>query len=157
MTDFLISCQEPTAVKVEGGIEMHGTFGMIRLADDRARQMRLAGGTLLSYGEAKLTAAKDAWRGVVVRIDTSDAEDQRIVLDPPLPPDADLVGQTIHFENDLPMDTSYRIEAVTVDGISTGDVTVVKGFKNPADFAAGYTYLVNPGDRYVLPTSVGSN
>ena len=156
-TDILISCQEPTIVKVEGGVEMHGTFGMIRLADDRARHMRLAGGTLLSCKEAKLTAAQDAWRGAVVRVDTSDAEDQRIVLDPPLPPDADLVGRTIHFENDLPMDTSYRIEAVTADGISTGDVTVVRGFKNPADFAAGHTYLVNPGDRYVVPNSAGSN
>ncbi|MFC1596593.1 heparinase II/III family protein [Planctomycetota bacterium] len=74
-TDVLISCREPTAVKVEGDIELDGTFGMIRLAD----------------------------------------------------------------------------------GISTGDVTVVRGFKNPADFTAGYTYLVNPGDRYVVPTRVGSD
>ena len=156
-TDVLISCREPTAVKVEGGIELHGTFGMIRLADGRVRQMRLTGGTLLSRGDAKLTAAQGAWRGAVVRIDTSDADDQRIVLDPPIPPDADLVGRTIHFTNDLPMDTSYRIEAVTADGISTGDVTVVRGFKNPADFTAGYTYLVNPGDRYVVPIGVGSD
>ena len=55
------------------------------------------------------------------------------------------------------MDTSYRIEAMTPEGISTGDVTVVRGFKDTADFTAGYTYLVNPGDRYVVPVIVGGD
>ena len=37
---------------------------------------------------------------------------------------------------------------------NTGEITIVAGFKDPTDFKAGYKYLVNPGDRYVLPVSV---
>ena len=118
--------------------------------------MRLSGGTLLAYGDVELTASRAAWRGKVVGIDASDAEDNRVVLDPPLPPDASLVGRTIHFVNTLPTDTSYTIRAVTADGISTGDITIVRGLKDRSDFSAGYTYLVNPGDEYVVPLVVGS-
>jgi len=154
ITDVLISCEQPTAVKVEGGIDFHGTFGMVRLAGDRVKLMRMSGGTRLTLGDAKLLAERDAWRGTVVRVDASDAESNLVFLDPPLPQNAGLVGRTIHFLNDLPMDTSYEIRAVTAGGISTGDITIVRGFKDPADFTAGYTHLVNPGDEYVVPVCV---
>jgi len=154
-TDVLISCEQPTAVKVEGGIDFHGTFAMVRLAGDRVTLLRMSGGTRLALGDAKLLADRDAWRGTVARVDAADAERNLVFLDPPLPPDAGLVGQTIHFLNDLPMDTSYEIRDVTADGISTGDITIVRGFKDRADFTAGHTYLVNPGDEYVVPVCVG--
>ena len=77
------------------------------------------------------------------------------MLDPPLPQDAQLAGQTIHFDNALPLDTSYEIKAVTAEGISTGDITIVQGFKDRSDFDAGYKYLVNVGDRYTVPCTVG--
>ena len=57
--------------------------------------------------------------------------------------------------NDLPMDTSYRIAAVTTRGVSTGDITIVRGLREGTDLASGYTYLVNPGDEYVVPTIAG--
>ena len=57
--------------------------------------------------------------------------------------------------NDVPMDTSYRIAAVTTGGVSTGDITIVRGLMKGTDLASGYTYLVNPGDDYVLPVIAG--
>ena len=74
---------------------------------------------------------------------------------PPLPEDAGLVGRTIHFINSLPLDTSYDIRAVTADGISTGDITIVQGMADSTDPSAGYSYPVNPGDEYVVPVVVG--
>ncbi len=154
-TDILISCEQPTAVKVEGGIDFHGTFGMLRLVGDRVKLIRASGATRLTLGDAQLLSERDAWRGKVVRVDASNAQNNLVVLDPPLPEGADLVGRTIHFLNDLPIDTSYEIKAVTADGISTGDITVVRGFRDRTDFTAGHTYLVNPGDEYVLPVCLG--
>jgi len=150
-TDILITCEQRTAVGVEGGVDFDGKFGMIRLADGQPAFMRLIGGTLIAHGDARLTADRAEWRGKVVGIDASDPENNLVLLDPPLPQDAGLVRRSIHFINGLPMDTSYEIRAVTADGISTGDITIVRGFKDRADFAAGYTYLVNPGDEYVVP------
>ena len=149
--DILISCEETTEGTVEGGITFNGTFCMIRLVDDEVKLMRLIGGTLLACGDAKLTADRAAWRGKVSRIDASDAGNNQVFLDPPLPQDDDFAGRTIHFINGLPMDTSYKIRAVTAEGISTGDITIVRGLKEGTDLASGHTYLVNPGDEYVVP------
>ena len=153
--DILISCEEPMEVEVEGGIRFNGMFGMIRQAGNEVQLMRMIGGTLLASGGAELTSERAAWRGKVARIDASDPANNRVDLDPPLPRDADLAGRTIHFLNDLPMDTSYRIAAVTSNGVSTGDITIVRGLREGTDLASGYTYLVNPGDEYVLPAITG--
>ncbi|MDP6059050.1 MAG: hypothetical protein QGH33_09155, partial [Pirellulaceae bacterium] len=67
----------------------------------------------------------------------------------------DLIGRAIHFENAVPYDTTYDITAVGGEWISTGEITIIAGFKDLTNFKAGYKYLVNPGDRYVLPISVG--
>ena len=150
-TDILISCERSTEVTAEGGIRFNGTFGMIRVAGGEVEAMRMVGGTLLSCEGAKLTADQAAWRGKVARVDASDAEGNRVTLDPPLPQDVDLVGRTIHFINALALDTSYDIRSVTAEGISTGDITIVRGLADPADLSAGHTYLVNPGDEYVVP------
>ncbi len=155
-TDILVSSELPTAVKVEGGVVFNGTFGMIRFIQGKADCMRMIGGTLLAHGDEKLTGERPVWRGKVTRIDASDAKNHLVFLDPPLPQNAALVGRAIHFINDLPMDTSYEIKAVTPAGISTGEVTVVRGFKQPSDFTAGHTYLVNPGDEYVVPLIAGN-
>jgi len=151
-TDILITCEQRTSVKVEGGVDFDGMFGMVRIVDGKAKLMRLVGGTLIAHGDTRLTADRAEWRGEVVGINASDAENNVVLLDPPLPQDAGLVGRAIHFTNDLPMDTSYKIRAITADGISTGDITIVRGFKDRTDFAAGHTYLVNPDDEYVVPT-----
>ncbi len=38
-----------------------------------------------------------------------------------------------------------------VDKISTGDITIIRCFKDNEDFDAGYEYLANPGDSYIVP------
>lgn len=155
-SDVLISCEEPTRVTVEGGITFEGQFGMVRrLPDGQVKAMRMARGTRLAVGDTQITADAAAYVGKVKAVDASDPANNQVRLDPPLPGNAPLVGQTIHFRNDLPQDTSYEIKAVAPDGISTGDITVIHGFKDPKDFNQGYTYLVNPGDEYVVPSLVG--
>jgi hypothetical protein len=150
-TDILISCEEPTEVAVEGGIEFDGQIGMVRMSGGEVTAMRMVNGRRLSVHGIALTSEQAAYTGRVERIDTSDPADQRVALDPPLPDNADLVGQTIHFQNDVPWDTTYDIQAISDGIISTGDLTLIRGFVDRSDFSAGHTYLVNPGDRYIVP------
>jgi len=154
-TDVLISCEEPTRVSVEGGIELDGQFGMVRLSGGAVKCMRMSNARLLRAGDVTLTSPLAAYEGKVTRVDATNPEDNRVFLEPPLPRNTALVGTTIHFENALPWDTSYDIRAVGEGWISTGDITLIRGFKDPKRFDAGYKYLVNPGDRYILPVHSG--
>lgn len=154
-TDILIFCEAPTRVRVEGDIQFEGQVGLIRLRDGRVQHLRMSNATLLTCGKARLTAERGAYRGRVVAVQADDPADHRITLEPRLPQDAGLAGQMIHFLNDLPKDTSYRIQAVTAEGISTGDITILGGFKDPNNFASGNHYLVNSGDEYVVPCTTG--
>ena len=154
-TDIVISCEEPTRVGVEGGIEFEGRFGMVRLVGDEVKCMRMSNARLLKVKDLVLTANVAAYKGKVTKVDATDPENNLVFLEPPLPQDAALVGQTIHFNNDVAYDTSYDIKAVGDGWISTGDITIIQGFKDPMNFNAGYKYLVNPGDEYVVPNCVG--
>ena len=88
VTDILISCEEPTAVKVEGGIELDGQFGMIRMSGGQVTAMRMVNARRLTAGDVSLTSEEAAHTGRVDRIDTSDPSNQRVYLDPPLPANA---------------------------------------------------------------------
>ena len=116
--------------------------------------MRMSNARLLKVKDLELTSKVAAYKGKVTRVDASNPEKNLVFLEPALPKNVQLVGQTIHFQNDLPMDTSYEIKAVGEDWISTGDITIVAGFKDAKDFDSGYRYLVNVGDEYVVPNSV---
>lgn len=153
-TDLLISCEEPTSVTVEGGLTFHGQFGLVRFQEGQVQALRMVNGTLLQVGEVKLTAPVGAYQGRVKAIDSSDPANNLVLLEPPLPPEAGPVGQTIHFQNDLPQDTSYRIQSVQGEAISTGDISLIAGFRDPQNFQAGYRYLVNTGDGYRVPVAV---
>jgi len=154
-TDILISCEERAKVKVEGGVEFDGQFGMVRLVNGQGKLMRMSNATLLKSGDVELKTDTPAYEGTVTGIDVSDPMDSKVSLDPPLPQDAGLVGRAIHFRNDIPIDTTYDISALTDAGVSTGDITVVWGFREAGNFDAGYKYLVNVGDKYIVPTSLG--
>ncbi len=156
MTDIVISCEGPTRVKVEGGIEFEGRFALVRLAAGGGiKLMRMANARRLEAKGVELTSPIAAYRGRVVNVDSSNPADNRVFLDPPLPRDKAFIGRPIHFKNDLPLDTTYDIKAVGEGYISTGDITIVAGFKDPKNFSAGFRYLVNPGDEYVVPCFVG--
>ena len=125
---------------------------MFRVVGHAVKCMRMSNARLLKVGDVALKAPVAAYEGKVVAVDTTDPQDNRVMLSPPLPRDAKLVGSTIHFENDLPCDTSYDIKAIGDGWISTGDMTRIRGFKDPKRFDAGYTYFANPGDRFFVPT-----
>lgn len=153
-TDIVISCEKSTSVTVDGKIEFTGRFALLRLKQGKPTLLRLAEASVFRFGDIQVASERSAYTGTVVGVDATDPRDNRIRLDPPLPPTAPLAGQTIHFGNSLPLDTSFRIDRLTPDGVSTGDITIVSGFKDAAAYNAGHTYVVNPGDTYTLPCFV---
>ena len=153
--DILISCEQRTRVQVEGGVQFDGRFGMVRLVGGQVCTMRMSDATLLTCGDVTLQLDIPAYEGTVTAISADDPMDHRISLDPPLPQGDVLVGQRIHFDNGLPLDTTYEIKAVTPESISTGEMTIIQGFADRKDYGAGFRYLVNVGDRFVVPNHAG--
>jgi len=149
-TDILIACEQPARVTLDDGIEMQGQFGLVRRRDGVVTTLRLIGGTRLCAGTAEVRSPQASWSGTVVRVDVTNPTDNGIVLDPPLPADPGLVGRPLHFLTARPADTTFPIRAVAGERVSIGELSPVAGFKDPKDFGAGVTFVVNPGDRYRL-------
>ena len=61
ITDVLISCQQPVRVEVEGGIQFEGQFGMVTLAGDQVKCIRMCNARLLKCSGAELTSKLSAW------------------------------------------------------------------------------------------------
>jgi predicted RNA-binding Zn-ribbon protein involved in translation (DUF1610 family) len=152
-TDVVIWCQEPAQVRVEGGVELDGLLGLVRCSGGSVQSMRMAQASRLKAGAEELRCTVPVYRGRVARIDPQDPQDQRVVLAPPPPAPVKLQRRVIHFQTRLPWDTSYDITGQGADWISTGEITLVRGFRVPTDFRSGYLYAVNPGDEYAIPIS----
>jgi len=150
-TDILIACEQPTEVHLEGGIEMDGTIGFVRLQDGTPKVVRLIAGTRLAVGEVSVTCDRAAYTGTVKSVDVGDPAQSRVTLDPPLPAGRGLEERAIHFVGTQPQDTTYWVRGIDGDAVSTGTTSLILGFEDEKDFTAGYTYLVNPGDSYSLP------
>jgi hypothetical protein len=154
-TDVVILCQEPMRVKVDGRIELDGQVGMVRFSGGKVTSMRMVNGRRLSAAGVELRCETPIFRGKVAKVDATDSQNQRVYLDPPLPSQPDLLGRTIHFDNDVPWDTSFDIAGRGPDWVSAGEISLVRGFKVPTDFHSGYQYTINAGDRYEVPVAAG--
>ena len=147
-TDVLIACQQATRVTLEGGIEMQGLFGLVRRRDDTVTTFSASSaGPCLRAGDAE--PAKSAgmldrhrgpgghhrsgrqWRG------TGAATTPNAALYRP----ADSLPQHISSRHNVsdPRATS------PADASDTGDLTLVAGFKDARNFAAGVTLFVESG------------
>jgi hypothetical protein len=149
--DIFVSCDQPTEVRVEGDLYFHGLAGLVRQDQHGTQQVRMVGGTRLTTADVNLETEVGILRGTVTGVDVSDPENNLVYLDPQLPVGNNLIGRTIHFHNDLQLDTSYEIKGVRSGAVSTGDITVVRGFRKSNDYNSGHSYLVNRGDEFTIP------
>jgi len=92
---------------------------MVRFVDGQPKLLRMCNATLLRAGEAVLRAPVRAYVGKVSKTDVGKGEKSEVTLEPPLPPEAECVGQTIHFLTQSPVDTSYVIKARDTASVST--------------------------------------
>lgn len=156
--DTIVSCERPARVELEGGIVFKGTFGIVARRGERIEFAKLVAGTQLAARGLELTCDRAFLTGKVVAIDADRPDDNRVTVSLDGPADTALTGAVAIFENDRVQDAAYTLCGVTKVGgntvISTGDSTLVRGYADPKDFAAGYTYNVSPGDAVRIPMSV---
>lgn len=156
--DVLVSAEHPGVLEVEGGVTLVGSFGFLSHYDGQLHAAKLCG-QRLSWQGFELTADTPAYTGRVESLDTSNPQDEQLTVktDAPLP--LSLAGRTVIFANDGKQDAAYTIARVTPQSetsaiISVGSTTLIRGFVDPADYSKGTTTNVQPGDAFVIPTSV---
>ena len=118
----------------------------------------VVGGTELRFRDFALECPTPEITGTVVSTDTSDPNDNRVVVTLAGEASDSLVGRLVVFENDREQDAAYIIRRIEKKGanfeISTGDSTLIRGYANPEDFSAGCVLNVREGDTLRIPLSV---
>ena len=133
------------------------TFAFVARRDGELDFAKLCG-RRLRWRDIEVTAGAREYTGHVRALDVSDPRNECVVVTPDTPLPDTVVGRTVIFANDGKQDAAYTIAGVTTEPgrtvISVGGTTLVRGFVDPADYAKGCTYNVQPGDRFVIPGSV---
>ncbi len=156
--DILLLAETPGRVEA-GGVTLDGQMGLVRLDGDEVVGARLFRGTRLGLGEWELTAPRAEITGTVVKVNTEDWRDNRIILDAPVVSDGisadDLIGRHIIVANEARSDACYLIRGVSEDGreISTGEKTLIERLVDPRDLSAGYVTTVKAGETFRIPLS----
>jgi len=157
--DTILCCEQPARVDVEGGIVLDGVFGIVARRGDHIEFAKLVAGRLLAAPGLNLSISCPApfLTGKVVAVNADNPDDNRVTVTLDGPADESLVGRLVIFENDKAQDAAYTIRGLTKVGeqyvLSTGDSTLVRGYANPKDFAAGYVYNLAPGNPLRIPLS----
>jgi hypothetical protein len=88
--------------------------------------------------------------------DLSTSNQLTVTLDEPLPANTSLPGSYIYVENDGVRNAVYLIHDArstndTTVVLDIGDITLIRGYINPNDFAKGYQYDVAVGAKLTIP------
>ncbi|MEW6358866.1 MAG: heparinase II/III family protein [Planctomycetota bacterium] len=159
-TDIFLCCESPGRVELANGIVMNGAFGMVSLRNDKVEFARLIAGTELRCKDLVLECPAAEITGKVVSMDTTDPNDNRVVVTLDGEASDALVGKLIVFENDREQDAAYLIRRIQPKGanfeISTGDSTLIRGYADRDDFTKGYILNVREGDALRIPMSTST-
>ena len=154
--DTVVCCEEPGRVTA-GDISLDGTFAVVARRNGQVEFAKLVAGTRLTAPGLALTCPAAFVAGKVRAVNADQPADNRIAVDVTPPPGVTLVGRLAVFANDGLQDAAYIVRGLIKEGdhyqMSTGENTIVRGYAKPADFAAGYSYNVRPGDDFRIPMS----
>ncbi len=152
-----ILCAESPATLAAGGVTMDGTWGIVSRRGGRVEFAKLVAGRSLAAPGVKLALPQPQLTGRVTGIQAEKADDQRVTFTLDSPTDQTPSERLAVFENDGLQDAAYTIRAWRKSGdayeLSTGESSLVRGYANPKNLAAGFVYNVHPGDRVRIPLS----
>lgn len=160
--DYVVSCARPDVkLRVDGRFTFRGAFGVCSWRGDTVEYAFSHGSDELA-GIPALSDSPAALVGTLEGFTTELSHDNHLTVTLDNLPDlrggysAALTGADIYVENDGERNAVYRIESVrrvserrVVVGI--GDVTLVRGYVDPADFDLGYHYDVARGAPVRIP------
>lgn len=162
------SLRTDLTLRVGAVFTFRGAFGVLGVRNGRAEFAFSHGSTLLSPsmlapGAAAAMAAPAVAVTGTVRVFTRElSSDNRLTLRlpgrPPRGTIGGLPGQYVYVENDGARNAVYRIEGVReVDPVTVeldlGETTLIRGYLNDADTAAGYRYDVAVGAIARIPVT----
>lgn len=168
--DYIISATQPdVSYLIDGRILFKGAFGVYSENDNVPEYGYVNGGTTI--GELKnpfVQTAGGVVSGTVVEFTRSLADSNQITirLERPLGEELEsLVGRMIYVDNDYlrlapnqARNAVYPIKGVKAEGnrivIDIGNVTLIRGWKNPNDTSQGYRYDIQPGNKITIPLPV---
>jgi hypothetical protein len=152
-----ILCAESPSPLAAGDVAMDGAFGMVARRGQRVEFAKLVAGRSLTAPGVNVSARGPHITGRVVATNVDKPDDNSLTLKLDQAVDESLVGRVAIFENDGVQDAAYTIRGLRKAGdayeMSTGDSTLVRGYANPKNLAAGYVLNVRPGDRVRIPLS----
>ncbi|HCU35463.1 MAG TPA: hypothetical protein DGT21_08385 [Armatimonadetes bacterium] len=155
MVDYVLSAHDGSVERTAGGIRFAAEWALIRVRDGQALYAAMAGGTLLSGYGVELGAPAAGREGTISDFDREMDESNCIYTETDLPMGETLAGTWMRVENDGRQDACYEIKSVRrEDGrsvIDLGDISLIRGVKNPEDYAEGYEYNVAVGDAFTIP------
>jgi hypothetical protein len=155
---ILTSAADNALCRTEDGTEYRGRLATLRLRGDSVIRAWLVRCASVKRGDFSVDAGAPGYRGRIVRLDDDMTGHGFLWVDTPLPVDGSLAGAEIVIANDRKRNAVYRIASVERDGnlfrIDCGDVSFIRGFKDPADYGQGYVTNFQQGAEWIIPNAI---
>lgn len=157
-TDYVFSAHDGSVLRTVEGWRFAAEWAFVRVREEQVLYGAMVAGTLLEGAGLRLWAPAAQWRGAITDLDREMDEHNCIYTQTPLPEGKVLSGSWLRVANDGGQDACYEIRQVRREGgrtvIDLGDITLIRGVKDPNDYAAGYEYNIAPGDEFTIPVWV---
>jgi len=171
--DYIISStntdQEYT---IAGGIRFKGSFGVYSERSGEPEYGYVSDGIRIGRENSSLFINKPADNGSVEGTveqftkGLNDSNEITIRLNGELTMPEVILGKFIYIDNDYDQAETYNkarnasYEIVGIKGksgdtltLEIGDITLVRGWKDPSDYSSGYEYNISEGDHFRIPLS----
>jgi len=154
--DRVFSAHDGSVLRRAGGFEFAASWAMVRVRDGRPVYAFVAGGTRLAGMGLSIDLPSGEMNGAITDMDREMDEHNCIATDAALPVGDALAGSWMRIANDGKQDACYEIHGVRREkgrtAIDLGDITLVRGVKDPKDYDAGYVYNFETGQAFAIPS-----
>lgn len=160
-TDYIVYALDPSVTYMAGDyVQFRGFFGVYSERNGEYEAASMNDGTLLGViGEPPvIDLPAGSVTGTVYDFTDELSLQNEITVDADLGdiPPQDLVGRTIHVQNDNIRNGTYEIHAVEPVGLhryrlDIGSATLIRSFRDANDFSQGYVYDIAPGATFRIP------
>ncbi len=155
-TDYVFSAHDPSVVRRAGAFKFAAEWAFVRVCAGRVQYALVVAGARLAGPGIRIELPAARLTGRIVDFDREMDDHNCIYTDAALPLGDALAGSWLRIANDGKQDACYEIREVRREKgrtvIDLGDITFIRGVKNPKNYAAGYRYNFETGQRFEIPT-----
>ncbi len=153
--DWIGLCAEPSAQCAAGPLRWRGRVAFVRVEDGQPAAAALVEGTILRFGRLRISLARAAAEGRVVKFDKDTRGNAYLWVDAPLLPADSFVGEEIYVAGRQDANPAYEIWGIARQGriwrVDCGPVDFVHGLRDVHDYEAGFVYAIEAGQAVRVP------